>query len=140
MPGTIKSLYSESAPIIRSDGSYIRDYFFVMDAVLAYLSLAEAMEDEALWGEAFNFSNEIQVTVVELVDQLRSLMECTHIEPVVLGEAKSEIPHQYLSAKKARDILGWKPRYDLQSGLRQTIDWYEGFFSRRRARFLARSE
>jgi CDP-glucose 4,6-dehydratase len=135
IPGTIKSLLRRERPVIRSDGTYVRDYFYVMDAVYAYLALAERMEDPKLWGEAFNFSNELQITVLELVRVLRELMRCTDIEPVILGEARAEIPHQYLSAEKARRVLGWRPAYDLEPGLRETIDWYREFLASPRARF-----
>ena len=114
----------------------MRDYFYVLDAVYAYLALAERMEDESLWGEAFNFSNELQITVLDLVHELRASMGCLDIEPLVLGEAQSEIPHQYLSAEKARRVLGWRPVYDLERGLRETIDWYRTFFDSGRARFV----
>lgn len=137
VPGTIKSLLRREAPVIRSDGTYVRDYFYVLDAVHAYLALAERLDDSKLWGEAFNFSNEIQITVLELVGALRRLMDCDDIEPRVLGEASSEIPHQYLSAAKARRVLGWEPVYDLERGLRETIDWYRDFFGTQRARFEA---
>jgi CDP-glucose 4,6-dehydratase len=135
VPGTIKSLLRREAPVIRSDGSFVRDYFYVQDAVHAYLALAEKMDDERLWGEAFNFSNELQITVLQLVDELRRLMQCLDIEPRVLGTARAEIPHQYLSAAKARRVLGWQPAWDLERGLRETIDWYTGFLASRRARF-----
>ena len=135
VPGTIKSLLRRERPVIRSDGTYVRDYFYVMDAVYAYLALAERMEDPKLWGEAFNFSNELQITVLDLVRVLRELMRCTDIEPVILGEAHAEIPHQYLSAEKARRVLGWRPAYDLERGLRETIDWYREFLASPRARF-----
>jgi CDP-glucose 4,6-dehydratase len=135
VPGTIKSLLRRERPVIRSDGTYVRDYFYVMDAVYAYLALAERMEDPKLWGEAFNFSNELQITVLELVRVLRELMRSTDIEPAILGEARAEIPHQYLSAEKARRVLGWRPAYDLERGLRETIEWYREFLSSPQARF-----
>jgi CDP-glucose 4,6-dehydratase len=138
VPGTIKSLLRRQQPVIRSDGTFVRDYFFVMDAVYAYLALAERMDDKSLWGEAFNFSNEMQITVLDLVRKIRELMGCSDIEPIVLGEAQSEIPHQYLSAEKARRVLGWRPEYDLERGLRETIDWYAAFFDSGRARFVSR--
>lgn len=134
IPGTIKSLLHGEPPIIRSDGTFVRDYFFVKDAVYAYMGLAEAMEDERLWGEAFNFSNEIQVNVLELVRILRELMNCMHLEPRILDETRAEIPHQYLSAEKARRILGWKRRYELRQGLQETIEWYRNFLESRRSR------
>src|SRR6185436_6592288 len=135
VPGTIKSLLRHERPVIRSDGTYVRDYFYVLDAVHAYLALAERMDDDALWGEAFNFSNELQITVLDLVRRLRDLMGCTDIEPQVLSEARAEIPHQYLSAAKARQVLGWKPGWELDQGLRETIAWYTDFFASPRARF-----
>lgn len=135
VPGTIKSLLRGEAPVIRSDGTYIRDYFYVMDAVQAYLALAERMDDSKLWGEAFNFSNELQITVRQLVDAIRRQMDCMAIQPRVLNEARAEIQHQYLSAAKARQVLDWRPAYSLEQGLRDTIAWYREFLASQRARF-----
>lgn len=129
VPGTIRSLLIGEQPIIRSDGTYIRDYFYIKDAVYAYMHLARKMEEMDISGEAFNFSNEIQVTVLELVNKIRTLMEKDDIEPKILGTTSNEILHQYLSAKKARDVLGWKPRYSLEAGLKETIAWYDKFFA-----------
>lgn len=127
VPGTIRALLKDEQPLIRSDGSYIRDYFYVEDGANAYLHLAEKMENEKVLGEAFNFSNELQITVLELVKKIILLMGKEHIEPRVLGIAKNEIKHQYLSAKKAREILGWSPKYTLDEGLKRTIQWYSKF-------------
>ncbi len=127
VPGTIRSLLNDEQPVIRSDGSYIRDYFYVEDGVNAYLHLAEKMENKNIHGEAFNFSNELQITVLELVKKIISLMGKEDIEPKILGIAKNEIKHQYLSAKKAREVLGWSPKYTLDEGLLRTIQWYSKF-------------
>lgn len=125
IPGTIRSAIHGERPIIRSNGSYIRDYFYVEDAALAYLALAEKLaSDRTLKGEAFNFSNEIQVTVLELVRIILERMGRTDLEPKVLGEASNEIIHQYLDASKARKRLGWKPKFSLEEGLDRTIAWY----------------
>jgi CDP-glucose 4,6-dehydratase len=137
VPGTIKSLLRREAPVIRSDGTFVRDYFYVEDAVHAYLALAERMDDESLWGHAFNFSNELQINVLDLVQRLREIMDCRDIEPRVLGEARAEIPHQYLSAEKARRVLGWQPAWELNDGLRDTIAWYREFLASPRARFTS---
>jgi len=131
VPGTIRSALNKEAPVIRSDGSLVRDYFYIEDAVEAYLLLVEKMGELGIQGEAFNFSNEIQVTVLELVEKILKIMKSS-LKPKVLGEATNEIKHQYLSAKKARKILNWKPRYTLEEGLRRTIKWYEEFFSEKR--------
>jgi len=125
--GTIRSLYRGQAPVIRSDGQFIRDYFYVEDGAAAYMLLAERLiEDPALLGHAFNFSNEIQITVLDLVQRISRLMNAK-IEPVVLNQATNEIRHQYLSAEKARRMLGWSPLFTLDQGLQATVQWYERF-------------
>lgn len=129
IPGTIKSIVRGERPIIRSDGSYIRDYFYVKDGARAYMHLAERMNDPTVHGHAFNFSNEIQVTVLELTKRMLNLCGREDLQPKVLNEAKNEIKHQYLSATKAKKVLGWTPHWDLDAGLRETIAWYREHLS-----------
>lgn len=131
VPDIIRSTFRDKPVTIRSDGSFIRDYFYVRDGALAYLHLAEQMDRREVLGEAFNFSNEIQVTVLEMVRKVLSLMNKEHLEPVILNQANNEIKHQYLSAEKARTLLGWQPSYTLEQGLQETIDWYAKFFESR---------
>ena len=129
VPGTVRSVLRGQAPVIRSDGSFIRDYFYVEDGAAAYMLLAEAMaKNPDLKGEAFNFSNEIQVTVLELTHKILELMG-SELEPDVRNEASNEIKHQYLSAAKARRMLDWEPLYTLDGALKQTIDWYTKFLT-----------
>jgi len=128
VPDTIRSALQDKPVTLRSDGSYIRDYFYVKDGVLAYLHLAEQMARSEILGEAFNFSNELQISVLEMVRQVLQLMRKTHLDPVILNQAKNEIKHQYLSAAKARKLLNWHPQYDLERGLQETIAWYRDFF------------
>lgn len=129
VPGTIRSALREQPPVIRSDGSYIRDYFYVQDGVGAYLHLAECMARQPeVFGHAFNFSTEIQVTVLELVELILRLMD-SNLTPDVRGEAANEINHQFLSAAKAREMLNWQPHYSLDNALQLTIDWYRNYFA-----------
>ena len=117
VPGTIRSLARGQRPIIRSDGKFVRDYFYVEDGAIAYTLLAQKMaERRDLTGEAFNFSNEIQVTVLDLVERIRVLMGAD-LQPDVRNEASNEIRHQYLSAEKARKMLDWSPRFDFDDAL-----------------------
>ncbi len=141
VPGTIRSILRGQRPVIRSDGSYIRDYFYVEDGAIAYMALAEALAARPdLVGEAFNFSNELQVTVLELVRMVIELMD-SDLEPDVRNEASNEIIHQYLSAEKARRELDWSPRFSLEEGLRRTVDWYRGFLTHEPAsRSIARPD
>jgi CDP-glucose 4,6-dehydratase len=129
VPGTIRSVLRNERPILRSDGSNLRDYFYVKDGALAYLHLAEFMarQPEVL-GQAFNFSTETRVTVLDLVVRILSLLG-TSLQPDIRAEAQHEIKHQYLSAAKARQMLAWRPQYDLDAALRETISWYREFFA-----------
>ena len=127
VPGTIRSVLRGQAPIIRADGTFVRDYFHVEDGADVYMLLAQSLaEDETLAGQAFNFSNEIQVTVLELVERILRVMGSS-LRPQVLGEASGEIRHQYLSAAKARAAFGWQPLFTLDEGLTRTIQWYKNY-------------
>lgn len=129
VPGTIRSIIRGEAPIIRSDGEYVRDYIYLGDAVGAYISLAqELMKRPDLRGEAFNFSNESQITVKELTSLIVEIMDGP-FDAKILNQASNEIRMQYLSAKKARDVLGWEPLYTLRESLEETIVWYKNYFS-----------
>jgi len=127
VPGTIRSLLNNERPIIRSDGQFIRDYFYVDDGVAVYMMLAEKLAaDRSLIGHAFNFSNELQITVLQLVEMIAKIMG-SNLQPDIRNEAAHEIRHQYLSAAKARKMLGWEPLFTLEQGLVDTVQWYKEF-------------
>lgn len=127
VPGTIRSILRGERPVIRSDGSYIRDYFYVEDGAAANILLAEQLAARPeLRGEPFNFSNELQVPVLELVRRISKIMG-SDLQPDVRNEASNEIHHQYLSAEKARRLLGWSPLFTLDKGLLATTHWYQTF-------------
>ena len=129
VPGTIRSVVRGERPVIRSDGHFTRDYLYVEDGARAYLQLAEQLAAKpALAGEAFNFSCEQPVTVLELVARILGAMGST-LEPDVRNEASNEIRNQYLDASKARAMLGWSPSFTFEAGLRATVDWYLRYFS-----------
>jgi CDP-glucose 4,6-dehydratase len=123
VPGTIRSFLRGEQPILRSNGSNIRDYIYVRDVVSAYLALAEQIVRPEIAGEAFNFSPESRITVLEIVQAIARLMN-TSIEPIVLGTAVHEIQDQTLSAAKAQRLLDWQAQWTLEEGLTETIDWY----------------
>jgi CDP-glucose 4,6-dehydratase len=128
IPGTIRSVLNNERPIIRSDGFFLRDYFYIKDGAEAYLHLAKSMEDKSIHGDAFNFSTEQPLTVVDIVKKVLNSMD-SDLEPVILNKATNEIKDQYLSAHKARLLLKWHPLYTLEDGLKETVDWYKGFFN-----------
>ena len=129
VPGTIRSILRGERPVIRSDGNYVRDFFYVEDGAAAYMMMAERLNaDGQIQGQAFNFSNELQITVLELVEKILGRMDSS-LRPEVRNEASNEIRHQYLSAERARRVLGWHPLFTLDEGLGRTIEWYTDFFS-----------
>lgn len=114
-------------PVIRSDGCYVRDYFYIEDAAAAYMLLAEKLAaTPELRGQAFNFAHDTTMTVLALVQEILKHMDSL-LRPVILNEARSEILYQSLDATKAQRLLAWRPQFSLAEGLRRTISWYREF-------------
>ncbi len=127
VPGTIRSVLQGERPQIRSDGSFIRDYFYIEDGAAAYMELAEQLSRRPeLRGAGFNFSTESAMSVTDIVRLILRVMG-SKLEPEILNQASHEIPEQFLSAKKAHAELGWRPLFTLEESLRHTIRWYEEF-------------
>lgn len=127
VPGTIRSALRGERPVLRSDGSMVRDYVYVQDVVESYLLLGARAAEPGVRGEAFNFSPESQVTVLDITRATLAACGRPELEPVVLGEARHEIEKQWLDARKARERLGWRPRWTLEDGLAETVAWYRAF-------------
>jgi CDP-glucose 4,6-dehydratase len=97
--------------------------------VAAYLHLAECLaNDESLGGEAFNFSTETPKSVLEMVQAILSAMGST-LKPDIRSTARHEIRHQLLCSRKARERLGWRPSYDFNTALMETVAWYRCYFN-----------
>lgn len=129
VPGTIRSAIQGKQPIIRSDGTFRRDYLFVGDAVGAYMMIAEQMEESDIGGQVFNFGLDQPIEANKMVRIIVDLAGRSDLEPIILNQAQNEIPDQYLSSSKAHDILGWRPQYNIEDGLLKTIDWYREFLA-----------
>ena len=129
IPDVITRLIRNQEPIIRSDGTPERDYIYIKDAVNAYLTLAENLHRDDVIGQAFNFGTGKHISVLDLYNKIIKLMD-KNAEPKILGEAKNEIDKQYLDSKKAKKILNWVAEYDLDSGLKETIEWYRNYFQK----------
>lgn len=130
VPGTIRSVLHNEKPFIRSDGTFIRDYFYIEDAAHAYITLAEKLDDPRLHGHAFNFSSSNQYAAKDLVGKILALMQRGDLTPIIAASAQNEIPHQYLSSLKAEQMLGWKTQFNFDDALAKTIRWYQEFFNK----------
>ena len=115
-------MLKNKAPVIRSDGRLVRDFFYIEDAVKAHLLAAEKIAQFA--GEAFHFSYETPLTIVEVVERILKMMN-SDLRPIILNQTSDGSHDQYLCAEKARNLLGWQPVYDFNSGLSRTIEWYQ---------------
>ena len=129
VPGTIRSILAGARPVLRSDGSMIRDYIYVEDVVQAYMKLASASLETDLRGEAFNFSPESRHTVLEIVTMIARVME-TSADPIIANTATMEIKAQTLDSSKAKSLLHWSSAWTLEEGLRETVRWYRDHLSR----------
>ncbi len=127
IPDLIIKLIKNEQPVIRSDGTPLRDYMYIKDAVNAYLALAENMHRKEIVGQAFNFGTGKPISVLALYNKIIKLMG-KNVKPKILGEAKNEIYAQYLSIKKAKKFFNWEPKYSLDNGLKETIAWYKDYF------------
>jgi CDP-glucose 4,6-dehydratase len=127
VPGTIRSIVRGQRPVIRSDGSYVRDYLYIEDAAEAYMLLAEKLAvNPELRGQAFNFSHNTTMSALELAQRILGLMG-SDLALDVRNEASNEIHYQHLDASKARRTLQWNPLFSLNTALQKTIAWYENF-------------
>ncbi len=129
IPGTIRSLYLNEPPVIRSDGFFTRDYIYIQDVVEAYIAVARNVHRDNVQGQAFNFGPNNPTSVMEVVNLLKQLMHRHDIEPHILNSSQTEIRDQYLSSEKALLTLGWEPHFTLEEGLLETIRWYEKYFA-----------
>ncbi|HKZ82611.1 MAG TPA: GDP-mannose 4,6-dehydratase [Anaerolineae bacterium] len=129
VPGTMRSVLRGEPPIIRSDGSPLRDYLYVDDIVDGYLRLSERLDDRSLHGQAFNFGMDDPKSALEIVESIIAISDHPGLKPLTLNNASHEIQNQYLSSEKARRLLGWQPRYTLAEGLRSTMEWYRAYLS-----------
>jgi CDP-glucose 4,6-dehydratase len=125
VPGTMRSVLRGKRPLVRSDGTLKRDYIYVQDAVRGYMMTAEQMD--VARGQAFNFGVDRPRAVLEMIDAIVALSGNDELSPIILNEAKNEIQDQYLLSEKAARVLGWKPQYSLQEGLKITMEWYKAF-------------
>lgn len=131
VPGTIRSLLRGEQPILRSDGTFLRDYLHVDDVVEAYLTLAELGHAGSHLGEAFNFSDESPLTVRAIYELICEITVGSTVEPRVLGAASREIHDQWLSSAKARRELGWSVATSVADGLERTVPWYRSLLGER---------
>ena len=130
IPGVIKATLDGEPFVIRSDGKFVRDFLYVKDAAESYLVLGERLaQDPSVSGEAFNFSLGERCTVLDIVHMTLRIMGRTDLEPVIQNNASSEIREQYLDSTKAQQVLGWRPKYEMERAIIETVAWYRQYLA-----------
>jgi CDP-glucose 4,6-dehydratase len=130
VPGTIRALLQGEQPVLRSDGTFVRDYLYLEDVVDAYVALGDGLLAGAVApGDALNFSDESPLTVLELYEAICKAAGLPGTEPRILDDAPGELHDQWLSSERARTVLGWQPRIGLDEGLARTVDWYRALLA-----------
>ena len=128
IPGTMQAVVKHERPVLRSDGTPKRDYFYVADAALAYLKVAEALERPEVKGQAFNFGTNTPLNPVQVVEAILRLADVKDLTPEIRSTWQGEIQDQYLDSTRARRVLGWEPQYTFEAAIRETLGWYRDYF------------
>lgn len=125
VPEAVCAALDGRAPVLRSDGSPIRDLLYVEDAASAYLAIADNLARDEVRGEAFNAGGERPYSVLEIVETITRLAG-TGVEPEIRGAGNpaGEIDKQYVDATKLRTLCGWTPAVSLEKGVERTLGWY----------------
>lgn len=129
IPGTIKSVLNQEPPVLRSNGSFRRDYLYVADAVRGYLMLAERLTEPEVRGRPFNLGSGCGTSALEAVQTIIAQSDYPKLEPIILDEVRHEILDEYLSPERATQTLGWAPQYTLAEGLKETMAWYQSYLN-----------
>jgi UDP-glucose 4-epimerase len=114
----IDKMLKGERPIIFGDGNQTRDFVYVKDVAKANLLALEKGDSEVV-----NISTNKATSINKLVELMNEIMN-TSLEPIYAEPRKGDIVHSYLDNKKALEVLGWKPEYSLEDGLRETIEYY----------------
>ena len=124
IPDAIRCSLTNKTLLIRSDGKFVRDYVYADDIVNGYMLLAEKLPDSKIAGEAFNFSNETPLTVLEVVEEI-SRAGGSKLQYKIMNSAEYEIKRQYLESKKSKNFLEWEPRHTFSEGINETMGWFK---------------
>jgi dTDP-L-rhamnose 4-epimerase len=114
-------LMNGQPPLIFEDGEQRRDFVHVRDVARAF---ADALELPQAAGGTFNIGSGRDRSVREVADSLARAMGRNHIEPMIVGKARTgDIRHCFCDATLARDVLGFEAREDFSEGLADLAEW-----------------
>lgn len=130
IPYAIKQNLNNEVIELRSNGSFTRDFLYIEDAVLVNQILIDLHFNDLIdfYGDAFNFSLEINLSVHKIIELICEIMEKRPLITINDG-ANTEIPDMQLDCRKSRTKLGWERKFGLEEGLDKTIHFYRDYFN-----------
>ena len=130
IPGVTRWLIKKEQPILRTNGTFKRDWVYVEDVVQAYIGVGNALlENNPKISDAYNFSSTSYLSVMDIYKKLVSNFSDTYIEPIIEEDSEFEIKDQYLSSDKIEKELGIKSVFDLDTSISKTVDWYKKYLN-----------
>jgi len=128
IPKFVIQLMRHERPVINGDGTFSRDFTYI-DNVILMNKLALTTSNQAALNQVYNTAYGDRTNLNELVDLLKTYL--SEYDPAIKDiEAKhgperaGDIPHSLASIDKARKLLGYAPKYDIKTGLKEAVDWY----------------
>ena len=126
IPGVIKWLLNNEQPILRTDGSFKRDWVYVQDVVEAYYLVGnELIKNPKNVSTAYNFAGLDYLSVKDVYTSICNVVNGEFVEPKYVIDSELEIPDQYLDSSKIKNEIGFEAKYALDESLRETINWYK---------------
>lgn len=128
IPLFVKQLIEHKSPTINGDGEYSRDFTYIKNVIQMNL-LAMTTEDTKALNTVYNVAYGERTTLNQLFVHLRELLsqydsKIATIEPSYGPNRAGDIPHSLASIDKARNLLGYSPKYSIKQGLEEAIEWY----------------
>ena len=124
IPKFIAAMLNDESPVIFGDGEQSRDFTYIQNNVDANLL---ACEVAGAAGKMFNIASGKRITLNQLIATLNEIRG-KNLEPIYTKPRYGDIMHSLADITLAREILGYKPRYGFEDGLKKTVEWFDNYF------------
>lgn len=120
IPKFITRMMGKTPPLIYGDGTQTRDFTYIENVVSANML---AVDSAQCSGEVINISTGQSVDLIELAKAIGSVVG-VEIDPIFEPPRDGDIKHSFGDIEKAKRLLGFTIRVDLEEGLSRTVRWY----------------
>ncbi len=121
IPKFIKQLINGEHPVINGDGKQSRDFTYVENVVEANLKACLAPSEAS--GQVYNIAYGGREYLIDVYNSICSALG-KHISPTYAPERVGDIKHSNADISKAKELLGYSPEYDFDTGIKEAIQWY----------------